>query len=402
MLGTRTERVTTMSALIDEELVTARSLVTALSETTSEGMMVLDPDYRIVSINKGACRLAGTTPEEARGRYCFQVSHQAAAPCHSPDTPCPMRETLATGRSAHAIHEHLHMDGEAHYCDVSTYPLHNPQGEVVGVLEIFRDITTELTERMERRTQAIKDDLAHLVQEDKLISLGKLVASVAHEINNPIGSILNFSKLMLVTLQEGPPAPETLEQFEQWLALTVREARRCGSIVSNLLSFARQQSVEQRRLDLRELLRQILMLTGHRMELCGVTPVVTLPDEPLEVWGDATQIQQCLTNLVFNAVEAMEQGGELTVTAGNDQREVWVEIADTGPGIPSDVLPQIFEPFFTTKSVGHGVGLGLSMVHGIVKEHQGRIDVEPGVGRGARFRMVLPEAGSASPAPEKS
>jgi len=132
----------------DDEVLMARSLVTALSEATSEGVMVLDPDFRIVSINKGACRRAGTTPQEARGRFCFQVSHQAAAPCHSPDTPCPMRETLATGRAAHAIHEHLHVDGEAHYCDVSTYPLHNPQGEVVGVLEIFRDITSELSERM--------------------------------------------------------------------------------------------------------------------------------------------------------------------------------------------------------------------------------------------------------------
>jgi len=233
-----------------------------------------------------------------------------------------------------------------------------------------------------------------------LVSLGKLVASVAHEINNPIGSILNFSKLILVTLQEGPPSPETLEQFEQWLGLTVREARRCGDIVSNLLSFARQKSVDQRRLDMRELLHQILMLTGHRMELCGVIPRVTLPDEPLEVFGDATQIQQCLTNLVFNAVEAMEHGGELTVAAGCDQGEVWVEIADTGPGIPASVMPHIFEPFFTTKSVGHGVGLGLSMVHGIIQEHQGRIDVEPGLGRGARFRMILPQAALVSESPE--
>ncbi len=391
-----------MVSPLDDEVLMARSLVTALSEATSEGVMVLDPDFRIVSINKGACRRTGTTPEEARGRFCFQVSHQAAAPCHSPDTPCPMRETLATGRTAHAIHEHLHADGEAHYCDVSTYPLHNPQGEVVGVLEVFRDITSDLSERMERRTRAIKDDLARLVQEDRLVSLGKLVASVAHEINNPIGSILNFSKLMLVTLQEGAPAPETLEQFEQWLALTVREARRCGDIVSNLLSFARQRSVDQRRLDLRDLLRQILMLTGHRMELCGVIPRVTLPDEPLEVFGDATQIQQCLTNLVFNAVEAMEQGGELTIVAGHDQDEVWVEITDTGPGIPSSVMPHIFEPFFTTKSVGCGVGLGLSMVHGIIQEHQGRIDVDPGYGRGASFRMVLPHAESVDSTVEPS
>ncbi len=386
-----------MSALKDEEVLLARSLVSALTNATSDGVMVLDPDFRIVSINDGACRQAGTTPEQARGRYCFQVSHQAAAPCHSPDAPCPMRETLATGRTAHAIHEHLHPDGEAHYCDVSTYPLQNSQGEVVQVLEVFRDITHELSERMERRTQVIKDDLARLVREDKLISLGTLVASVAHEINNPIGSILNFSKLMLVTLKEGAPPPETLKQFEGWLELTVREAERCGAIVSNLLSFARQQSVEPRRLDLCELMQRILMLTGHRMQLSGVTTEIALPGGALEVVGDATQIQQCLTNLVFNAMDAMEGGGVLSVTAGGDAAEAWVEIRDSGPGIPESVLPHIFEPFYTTKNDGHGVGLGLSMVHGIVQEHGGHIDVDASTGRGARFRLVLPAAPTSEP-----
>lgn len=98
----------------------------------------------------------------------------------------------------------------------------------------------------------------------------------------------------------------------------------------------------------------------------------------------------------------MEQGGVLTVSAGRDSGEVWVEIADTGPGISDSVLPHIFEPFFTTKSVGRGVGLGLSMVHGIVCEHQGRIDVDPGLGKGATFRMILPQAESVDAPPEES
>ncbi len=375
----------------DDEVSMTRSLAQALSKATNAGVMVLDPDYRIVSVNDGACRLANITPSDARGRFCFQVSHQSLSPCHSPDTPCPMRETLSTGREAHAIHEHLPADGEPHYCDVSTFPLFNSRGEVVQVLEVFRDITTALSDRMERRTEAIKNDLARLVQEDRLIALGKLVASVAHEINNPIGSILNFTKLMLTILQEGPPPPSKLQNFERWLTLTVREAKRCGVIVSNLLSFAQQQSMESKRLELQELIHQILALTQHRLELNSVELSVELPEEPLEVQGDATQIQQCLTNLVFNGLEAMPEGGTLSVRAGREAGEVWVEIADTGPGIPPEVLPHIFEPFFSTKSEGHGVGLGLSMVHGIVKEHGGRVEVEGGDGQGARFRLFLPE-----------
>ncbi len=380
----------------EDEISMERSFAQALTRAASEGVMVLDTDYRIRRINQAACRWADLSPDQARGRFCFQVMHRALSPCHSPQTPCPMRSTLDTGKSAHGIHEFRDPRGEPHFCDVSTYPLVNRRGEVLQVLEIFRDITGDLTERVEARAQAIKADLARLVQEDKLLALGKLVASVAHEINNPVASIINFSKLLLRCLREGPPSAEDLAQWEQWLELTLAEAERSRDIVTNLLSFARQQSLERGRVDLVELVEQIVRVTRHRMEIGGVELSCRLSGEPLVLWGDSTQIQQCLTNLVFNALEAMPEGGRLEIACGRDPGgEVWVEVRDTGSGIAPEVLPLIFEPFFSTKSAVQGVGLGLSMVYGIVSEHRGRIDVDSEPGKGSTFRITLPPAEAA-------
>ncbi|MCF8035012.1 MAG: PAS domain-containing protein [Desulfarculaceae bacterium] len=376
----------------EDEVSVARSFSQALIDGTSEGIMVLDPDYRITRANQAALGAAGISREEALGRYCFQVSHQAIAPCDSPDTPCPMKQTLATGMSAHAIHEHVQPDGTAHYCDVSTFPLVNRKGEVVQVLELFRDITDELSQRVERRTQAIKADLAALVQEDKLIALGKLVASVAHEINNPIASILNFTKLIHKGLgRDKVPAAE-IKQYREYLALCSQEAERCSRIVGNLLSFARQKQLTPRVVDLGELLRTTITLIAHRMELGGVELSLELADEPLLTWGDSSQIQQVLTNLVFNAIEAMPEGGELNIRGNKSQgsQQVVLEFADTGEGIAPENLGHLFEPFFSTKSRGHGVGLGLSMVYGILREHQGNVEVESEPGQGALFRVSLP------------
>jgi len=377
----------------EDEISLIDSLAQALTTGTSHGVMVLDTDYRIKKINEQACRQAGVSSDEAKGRFCFQITHQALTPCDSPDTPCPLVETLYTGKPAHAIHEHLNAVGDSHYCDVYTYPLVNRKGEVVQAVEIFRDITQELAGRLEMRTQAIKNDLARLVQEDKLIALGKLVASVAHEINNPIGSILNFTKLIHKNICDHPPSDAELKDYQKWLDLTVQEARRCARIVSNLLSFSRQQTLESKRLDLRELLEQVLLLTGHRLELSNIRlDTAGLEEQSLEIWGDHTQIQQCFLNLVFNALEAMPKGGVLTVRGGRDpgKNEIWVAVTDTGEGILPEHRPHIFEPFFSTKQVSHGVGLGLSMVYGIVTEHHGRIEVESRPGKGATFQIIFP------------
>ncbi|MFH1033945.1 MAG: ATP-binding protein [Pseudomonadota bacterium] len=388
--------------LSQEECSLAGALAQTLSSATEEGIMVLDANYRINRINATALRMAGLQKGQAVGRHCFEVSHHAHGPCDSPEHPCPMKQTMSNGLPNHAIHRHVDARGHSKYYNVSTYPVLKDQDRVVEVLEIFRDITTDLDDQVEMRTRDLKHNLAHLVQEDKLISLGKLVASVAHEINNPLASILNFSMLIHKSLGDHHPSEAEADLFRHWLRLTVGEAQRCGRIVSNLLSFARQQSLEPRRFNLGELLETILILVRHRMELADVVLFLEQEREGLTVWGDYSQLQQCVTNLIFNALEAMPQGGQLHVHLRRAPRaeQVWLSVTDTGPGIAPENLPYIFEPFFSTKTQGQGVGLGLSMVYGIMQKHGGEVVVESQPGQGTTFRLVLPVAPPAPPPAE--
>ena len=377
-----------------ETLSLNHSFIQALAEVTVVGAMVIDTHYKVVWVNDSALKKIGLRKQEVLGRYCFQISHNAITPCDTPDSPCPMKETLKTGQSAHAIHEHI-LHEEARYCDVTTFPIFNAKGKVARVLEVVRDITAEMNDRLDHRTRAIKNDLARLVHEDKIISLGKMVASVAHEINNPIGSIINFNKLILKILEEGDPTKDDLDNFKRYLHLTIREAQRCGMIVSNLLSFSRQQQIETKKIDLNEMFHRIIALTQHKMTLSNINLILDVETVPLEVMGDYTQIQQCFTNFVFNAMEAMPQGGTLTINAGISKVPpgVWVTVADTGVGIPRENMDKIFEPFFSTKTQVSGVGLGLAMVHGIITAHKGHIAVESEVDQGTRFRITLPAPG---------
>jgi PAS domain S-box-containing protein len=391
------QEVLTASRHMDEQadqISRSQAFAQAIAQATIVGVIVLDTDYRIVWINEAALRSAGLTQEEALGRYCFQVSHQQISPCAAPKAKCPMQETLASGQASHAIHEHRTADGQTTYCDISTFPLFNRDGQVVEVVEVIRDITADLNEKLEQRTRTLKDNLARVIQEDKLIALGKMVASVAHEINNPIGSIINFAMLILESIRQEDAHSDQMAKFEKYLDLTVREAQRCGKIVNNLLSFARQQAVEPKVIDLCDIVDRIIQLIRHKLELSNIRLDWKSAKETLHVWGDYNQIQQCLINLIFNAMEAMPDGGNLIIRGGCDLKaeKVWVSISDSGIGISPQDLPHIYEPFFTTKSGESGVGLGLSMVYGIIREHRGEISVQTQEGKGTEFCISLPAA----------
>jgi two-component system NtrC family sensor kinase len=223
--------------------------------------------------------------------------------------------------------------------------------------------------------------------------LGRLVASVCHEINNPIASIVTFNKFILSHIKDNSLPKDGLAVFERYLELSVREALRCGKIVNNLLAFARENSMEIKEIDLTELINTITFLTIYQMQQAGVECQVNLPEYPLTARGDNAHIQQCLMNLIFNAIEAMPDGGQLTIEGGreDDQNLVWIIVADNGSGIASENPPLIFEPFYTTKSEGKGVGLGLSMLYGIIREHNGTVEVNSNPGKGTIFKINLPQ-----------
>ncbi|MCK5195434.1 MAG: PAS domain-containing sensor histidine kinase, partial [Desulfobulbaceae bacterium] len=294
--------------------------------------------------------------------------------------------------SAHVIHDHSVSGGQLKYCNIVTYPLKDQNGEIFRVIEVWRDISEELSPGWEERVKELKSDLQKLVQEDRMISLGKLAASCAHEINNPIQGLLTFSHLMQEILAEGEPSSEDLEQFKKHLSLMSRELERCGNIVSGLLSFSRESTIEYKDTDLNEVLNAVITLTRHTMELRGVDLITKLSPGLLMIRGNDSQLQQCFLNLIFNAVEAMPDGGQLTILSKPDRakKNALIEIQDTGYGIPKENLDHIFDPFFTTKGEGEGIGLGLSIVYGVTKNHEGNIKIDSEVGKGSSFILNFP------------
>jgi two-component system, NtrC family, sensor kinase len=381
-----------MVARKESEISLATSFASAMLEASPDSVMVLDQDFRITKCNSFPLLKARKDREPVIGKYCFEVLHGSLGSCTGSDRTCPVRETFKTRRPARSVHEIAVDNGETRTCHVTSYPLFNQLGEIVQVVEVIRDISEELRTRVERRAKAIQEDLTRVVQEDRLASLGRLVASVCHEINNPISSIVTFNKLVLAHIRDNTLPPEGLSGFTQYLELSVQEAMRCGEIVKNLLSFARQKSIEPNEIDLIEMLQTILMLTAHQLNMAQVETELVLPDPPFTAWGDYALMQQCLMNLIFNALESMPRGGRLTITGGSGpgNGQMWLTIADTGQGIAPDELSRIFDPFYSTKLSGRGVGLGLSMVYGIIREHHGTIEVRSEPGKGTVFKIILP------------
>jgi PAS domain S-box-containing protein len=265
------------------------------------------------------------------------------------------------------------------------------RGEPDGIVCFCRDLRE--IHRLEREME----DQARVLHQDKMMSLGRLAASVVHEINNPLAGILNYSRLMTRILDRGELSAEHRERFAGYLDLVEKESARCSEIVSNLLTFSRKSPAAFGPVRLGELLRRSVLLTQHKMELSRIRLEPRIAPDLPDIPGDANQLQQSIINLLFNAIDAMPDGGTVRLSAHHHPADgaVVLEVQDTGVGIDPAHLPHIFEPFYTTKDEGYGVGLGLSTVYGIVEHHGGRIDVESTPGEGTRFRLRFPAGAGA-------
>jgi two-component system NtrC family sensor kinase len=246
-----------------------------------------------------------------------------------------------------------------------------------------------LERQVEERTAALRAAQDQLVRNEKLSSLGKLSASIAHEINNPLAGILTFAKLIARTLDEGPPDDATRRSLLKHLHLVERETERCTAIVRNLLDFARERPLALRDTNVHAVIDEAVQLLGNQIQIQGVVLERKLAPVPV-VDGDFGQLRQAFVNVIMNACEAMARGGRLVIETALVEDGRWVEIAfqDSGPGIPPDHLSKIFDPFFTTKE--RGTGLGLSVVYGIVERHGGKIELATEVGKGTRVMLRLP------------
>jgi two-component system NtrC family sensor kinase len=251
----------------------------------------------------------------------------------------------------------------------------------------------DLERQVEDRTAALRAAQDQLVRSEKLSSLGKLSASIAHEINNPLAGILTFAKLIVRTLEQGAPDEATRKVLVKHLLLVQRETERCSAIVRNLLDFARERPLAVKEVNVNHVVDEAIQLLGNQIQIQGVTLEKRLGPVPL-VAADFGQLRQACVNVIMNACEAMSRGGKLAIDSGLVEDGRWVELAfqDSGPGIPPDHLSKIFDPFFTTKE--KGTGLGLSVVYGIIERHGGTIDLKTEVGKGTRIAIRLPPKGT--------
>ena len=346
----------------------------SLLDSLDSGVLLIDPGGRIRLMNDRFAQLTGLDPRRATELGSFDALVEAVAGhFRDPQAFAVRWRELLSGEESSWDELEL-MRPTRKVIERFARPVLNSEGERIGWLEVYRDITSQR--------------LIHskMLQTEKMAALGQLVSGIAHELNNPLTSIMGYAQLLL-SRRAGPERGADARKIYQ-------EAERAGRIVKNLLLFARETKPERRAVDLNEIVERTLALRSYELKVENITVELELdPDLPTTL-GDATQLQQVVLNLIVNAEQAIQQGrgqGRIRVrTQRLSGQRLGLEVADDGPGIPPEIASRIFDPFFTTKPVDMGTGLGLSIVYGIVQEQGGEVSVQSQPGHGATFLVEFP------------
>jgi two-component system NtrC family sensor kinase len=367
-----------------EELARTFNFQNHLIESSIDGIMGCDKEGRMVIFNRSMERMLGFSKQEVRGKVSFQAFFPAGAAETFNDD---LRSEDFGGKNRLMFYETSLLDQSGGRIPVQlSATILMEADQEIGMVGFFRDL------REIRRLEQQFADQERLLHQDKMISLGRLAASVVHEINNPLAGILNYIRLMLKIMNRDAIDTDQLDKFKRYLTLIEGETGRCSRIVSNLLAFSRKSQMEFTDVDVNELIEKCILLSQHKVSLQNIEIRTILEPGAPKVHGDYNQIQQAVINLVFNAVDAMPDGGTLSLGSvlRASEQMVQIRVADTGCGIPKEEQNHLFEPFYTTKKEGKGLGLGLATVQGIVERHRGKVCVESESGKGSVFTLELP------------
>lgn len=355
----------------EEALKAQTAYFQQLFDSSPDAIVMMDTDDRVLRVNRGFEALFGYGAEEVTGRSLDEF----IIPEDFLEESFISFETVRHGGVVRKEIERRRKDGSLIDVSVVGYPI-EIDGRFAGMYITYTDIT-------ERRQQAER-----LIMADRLASVGEMAAGAAHELNNPLTSVIGFARLLMER--------DVPEDIREDLAIIHNEALRASEVTKNLLTFARKHAPVKQPNQLNSIIEDVLKLRAYEHKLSNIRVKRRLSRTLPEVNADYFQMQQVFLNIVVNAGQVMAQtnnGGTLTITTRKRDGSVVASISDDGPGISREHLGQIFNPFFTTKEPGKGTGLGLSICYGIVTEHEGRIRASSEPGKGATFSVELPVNG---------
>ncbi len=358
------------------EVEAQRRFIEAIIDGLPLSLYAIDRNYEIVAWNRNReLGELGIPRGSVMGKNIFTVLTRQKRELLETE----FAGVFATGQIQRIEHETATANGIKHWL-ISKIPMWiDRSGEVSHVITIGEDISA--------RVEANRA----VARAEKLAAIGRLAAGVVHEINNPLATISACAEALESRVKEGAfNDSAALDDLREYLGLIRSEAFRCKTITNGLLDFSHTRAAQHAPLDLADVISSATRLVYHQQRGEGIEFKIETAEELPRVSGDAGQLQQAIIALATNAVDAMPDGGVLRITSGKDGSSVFVEVSDTGAGIPPENVPKIFEPFYTTKEVGEGTGLGLAVCYGILTEHGGSLDVHSTVGVGTTFTIVLP------------
>lgn len=352
-----------------------KELIENVLNAVKESIIVLDPQGRIISLSRGSQQIFGYCPQEVCGLEYAGLGEARRR---------IWQQATAEGR-VDVETKIERSEGKLLPARVRVIPLRNEHRELLGYVEVTYDLTEE------RARQQLQQRLA---ESEKLARIGLVASGVAHEINNPMTSIAAYSEALIEKVGQMPDGElcrlDPSSRLPEYLKVIHEEAFRCKAITQNLLDYARPRQLQVRPTSVNDLVESALGLEGGTMETQGVKPVTDLAADAPHILVDPDQLRQALLNLIRNAIDAMPEGGQLTVATKCRDRKLVISVNDTGCGISEEHLPKLFDPFFSTKHEGQGTGLGLSLCEKVIQKHGGRISVESEVGVGTTFCLHLP------------
>ncbi|HVP63753.1 MAG TPA: ATP-binding protein, partial [candidate division Zixibacteria bacterium] len=285
---------------------------------------------------------------------------------------------------------HLEIDSENDEVGLLAASFNTMSDQLLDARREITSWTRTLEQRVEQKTGELRRAHDQMLKVERMVSIGKLAAVVAHEINNPLAGILTYAKLLRKWISNGITTEEKKTEAVECLDLIAIESKRCGELVKNLLTFSRVSPMNLEKTSINAIIERCVKLVAHKAEAQSIFVVCDVAVDLPAVLCDGAQVEQVLLALIMNALDAMPRGGNLWVSSRILGSEVELQVRDDGTGIPPELMNKIFEPFTTTKEVGKGVGLGLAVAKGVVERHGGRIEVDSELGVGTTFRVFLP------------